>query len=238
MKSISKFTGSSLLLLLLFFNDSSLLFAQSKYAPSALRVGTDLFGIGTTIFGENRQRFEINGDLALDKYFLVADFGIDNFNLDNQVLDKQTFSYNNEGYYFRIGADVNFMPNDPNHHAIFFGVRYARSFFSDKLSWQGENEYFDVPPIESGNDNVRGQWFELAAGMKVNIWKELFVGYTVHYKFFRKINNEGILTPYEMPGYGNYEKETRVGFNYQIFWRFPFKKNATIQKEVEGAIAE
>lgn len=238
MKSIFKSTVFSILLSL-FISNTQLLFAQSKYARTAFRVGTDLFGIGNSIFNNERTQFEINTDLALDKYFIVADFGVDNLTLGSNTITvptKQTFSYNNTGYYFRIGADVNFMRNDPNNHVIFFGLRYGRSFFSDDLTYEGSNDNFEVSPIESGNENVRGSWFELAAGMKVNLWKELFVGYTVRYKFFRNINNEGFLTPYEMPGYGVYEKESRVGFNYQIFWRFPIKKNATIREQVEGAI--
>ena len=243
MQSILRSTVFSTLLLVLFPGFTNLLYAQSKYNPSALRVGTDLYGIGRTIFGEDRLKFELNADLALDKYFLVADFGIDNLQLDNRTINsqpdnEQTFSYKNDGYYFRIGADVNFMEDDPDNHVIFFGIRYARSFFNDQLTWQARHDFFEVPAIESGNNSVRGRWFELAAGMKVNLWKELFVGYTVRYKFFRKINNEGFLTPYEMPGYGVYEKENRVGFHYQIFWRFPFKNQPTVKDLVEGAIPE
>jgi hypothetical protein len=243
MKLISRFTVVSLLLLLLLPAFSNLLYSQSKYKPSAVRVGTDLYGIGRTIFGEDRQKYEINADLALDKYFLVADFGIDNLQLDDRVINaqsenEQTFSYKNDGYYFKLGADVNFMEDDPNNHVIFFGLRYARSFFSDELTLQSKSDVFVLPPLESGNDNIRGRWFELAAGMKVNLWKELFVGYTVKYKVFRKINNEGFLTPYEMPGYGVYEKENRVGFHYQIFWRFPFKNQPTVKDMVEEAIPE
>lgn len=243
MKLILRCTVFNILILIVVSVFSNSLYAQSKFAPTAVRVGTDVYGIGRTIFGEDRQKFELNGDLALDKYFLVLDLGIDNLQLDNRVINaesdnEQAFSYENDGYYFKLGADVNFMEDDPNNNVIFFGVRYARSFFSDKLIWQGKSNVFELPPVESGNENVRGRWFELAAGMKVNLWKELFVGYTVKYKFFRKINNEGFLTPYEMPGYGVYEKENRVAFHYQISWRFPFKKQISLQDQIEKGVPE
>lgn len=192
--------------------------AQSQYFPTAVRVGTDVLGLGQTIFGDSRQRIEANGDLAIDKYFLALDMGIDNLDLQ-----KETFSYSSEGYYFRTGIDVNFMPEDEDHNAIFFGVRYARSYFKDNLQWQAESGYYPISAIESGNEKLRGGWAELVGGMKVNVWKNLFVGYTVRFKFIRSVKGEGNLIPYEMPGYGPYESKNRIGFNYQVHWRIPFK---------------
>lgn len=192
--------------------------AQSKYQPTAIRVGTDVLGLGQTFFGDKRERVEINGDLALGKYFLAVDAGIDNLNLD-----KETFSYSTNGRYFRVGADVNLMPEDEDNNAIFFGIRYARSFFNDNLYWDAENPYYAVPTIESSNAGLKGSWFELVGGMKVNVWKALYVGYTVRFKFIRNVKGDGVLIPYEMPGYGPYESKNRIGFNYQVSWRFPFK---------------
>lgn len=230
MKLISRFTAISGLIafqFLLIFPQSPL-WAQGKYIPHSFKIGTDVFALGTTFFGEDRERYELNTDLAIHKYFLVADFGVDNIDLT-----EETFDYSNDGYYFRVGADVNFMPTDEDNNVIFFGVRYARSYFNDKLAWNGEGQFplYDVPLITSSNSKLRGRWFELAVGMKVNIWKELFVGYTVHYKFARNLEGEGVLTPYEMPGYGVYESEKRVGFSYQVFWRIPFRKNPLIPVE-------
>lgn len=219
MRLISRYLPFSIMLLsLVAVLCSAPLMAQSRYAPTAVRVGTDVFGLGQTIFGDGRQRIELNGDLALDKYFLAVDFGMDNLDLQ-----KETFSYSSEGYYFRVGADINFMPEDENHNVIFFGARYAKSFFQDNLYWRAENSYYPISAVESSNDNLTGSWAELVGGMKVNVWKNLFVGYTVRFKFLRTVKGEGILIPYEMPGYGAFESKNRIGFNYQVHWRFPLK---------------
>ena len=91
-----------------------------------------------------------------------------------------------------------------------------------KMIFYGNVEY------GGANNNVRGRWFELNAGMKVNIWKSLYMGlYRAITSFLRNLEGEsGVLTPYEMPGYGVYEKKSRIGFNYQIFWRFPLKEKS------------
>lgn len=212
--AVSIFFGS---LLAIFY--ATPLQAQSKYSPTAVRVGTDVYGIGQTFIGDKRQRIELNGDLALSKYFIALDVGMDNLSLK-----KETFSYSNEGYYFRIGGDINFMPEDEDNNAIFFGARYARSFFKDNLIWRAENPNYAVPSHETSNANITGGWFELVGGMKVNVWKALYVGYTVRFKFIRSIKGDDVLIPYEMPGYGVYESKNRMGFNYQVSWRFPIKR--------------
>src|SRR5699024_6994215 len=137
MRLISRYTLFSIVLLVLTTLQATALRAQSQYFPTAVRVGTDMLGLGQSIFGDSRQRIEVNGDLAIDKYFLALDMGIDNLDLQ-----KETFSYSSEGYYFRTGIDVNFMPEDEDHNAIFFGVRYARSYFKDNLQWQAESGYY------------------------------------------------------------------------------------------------
>lgn len=219
MRLISKYTAVSatfISLLVIFYQTP--LQAQSKYIPTAVRIGTDIYGIGQTFIGDKRQRMELNGDLAISKYFLAFDFGIDNLDLK-----KETFSYSNEGYYFRVGADINFMAEDKDNNALFFGARYAKSFFKDNLFWEADNPYYPISSMESSNSDIKGSWFELVGGIKVNVWKALYIGYTVRFKFIRNLKNEGALIPYEMPGYGTYESKNRMGFNYQIFWRFPFK---------------
>lgn len=211
------------------FLGQSPLIAQNPWVPGSVRVGTDLYGLGRTFIGDRRERIEINGELSINKYFLSADFGIDNIDLK-----EETFSYSNDGYYFRVGADVNFLSNDVDNNVIFFGVRYARSYFKDQLLWNAESPYYELPVIESGNDNIKGSWLELVAGLKVKVWEELFVGYTVRFKFARSIKGEGVLTPYEMPGFGVYENENAVGFNYQIFWRFPLSNRPIVEQGAEA----
>lgn len=217
MRLISRYTLFNIVLLLLAALHATPSMAQShQYHPTAVRVGTDLLGLGQTFFGDGRQRIEINGDLAIDKYFFALDVG-----MDNLELQEETFSYSSDGYYFRTGIDVNFMADDEDHNAMFFGVRYARSYFQDNLHWRADNPYYPISTIASSNENLRGSWAELVGGMKVKVWQNLFVGYTVRFKFLRTVKGDGNLIPYEMPGYGRFENKNRIGFNYQVHWRIP-----------------
>ena len=49
--------------------------AQSKYLPSAIRIGTDLTKLGQTLIDEEKTFYEFHADIDVHKYFLVFDYG-------------------------------------------------------------------------------------------------------------------------------------------------------------------
>jgi hypothetical protein len=71
---------------------------------------------------------------------------------------------------------------------------------------------------------MSAKWGELTVGLRVKIWKEFWMGYTARMKFFPTIGNAGEIQTYDVPGYGLAAKRTYYGFNYQVFWRIPFKR--------------
>lgn len=190
---------------------------QSRLKPSAVRFGIDLTNVGYTLFGSNHTQYELNTDLQFGKYFLAVDVGIAEKSYDNGFL------YQFDGQYFRLGVDYNFLAGDPDDNMIFGGLRYARSFYSDEVKYTIENQAFGPHSYEFEN-SIKGRWFEIVGGMKIRVWGQLFLGYTLRYKFIKKTNGEGAFETYEMPGFGKVAKNTAMGFNYHILYRIPFKK--------------
>ena len=198
---------------------SSCSFGQSKYIPTALRVGTDLTLIGGRIFGTGRNQYELNTDLQFGKYFFALDYG---FGSRQHVRDD--FIYEFQGSYFRIGVDYNFIPDDPDNNLIFGGLRYGRAFYSDKINYQIIDEIFGIYNFGYENPSINGRWFEVVAGMKIKVWKQLFLGYTLRYKLFRKVSGAENFSTYEIPGYGRAANSNATGFNYHIFYQIPFNR--------------
>jgi hypothetical protein len=57
------------------------------------------------------------------------------------------------------------------------------------------------------------------------------MGYTARMKFAPGVKGGGALVPYDIPGYGLAAKAPYWGFNYQLFWRIPFRKvNGVLKK--------
>ncbi len=206
---------------------SGLAFGQvGRYAPSALRIGADPGTLMYTVFSEKRGFFELESDVDIDKFFLVANYGLSSYDLN-----EDTYSYSNNGTYFRIGADINLMNKDPNLNIAFFGIRYAASRFNDKLNY---NTKTMIHPDtgwpstweESSNDNVRARWFELVSGMKIRVVKQLYFGFTIRYKIFKNVSPVDELRPYYIPGFGKniVSSNSAFGFNYYVSYRLPFRK--------------
>jgi len=227
-------TCKSLLLislcLLFHFN----VFAQrSQYTPSTIRVGTDLVGIGYTFAGRDQLRFEFNADADVHKYFVAFDYGYAGTKRGND-----TYQYQNNGHYFRLGADLNLLPPDEFGNVIFIGLRYGRSFFSDQLSftsvpikvpYYGSISNEDVPGTIR-NNGIQVGWGEIVMGVKVQLVKQLYIGFTGRYKIGRSDAGSNDLIPFEVPGFGTYASKSTFGFNYLIYYRFKLWDKPLIPK--------
>lgn len=209
----------------------SMMAQVGKWAPSAVRVGVEPGALGYMIFSEKRGFFEATADLDINNIYLAMDYGINSYNLD-----EPSYKYENDGRYIRFGADINIMKADKNFNVMFFGLRYARSIFSDNLKYETqavlESETGWPSTWESvSNTNVRSNWIEMVAGLKIRIFKQLYAGFTVRYKFLNSIRNQGTLKPYYIPGWGKNVNDDAWGLNYYIYYRIPFRKKIIYVKE-------
>lgn len=208
---------SSLLLLLFALAQNSV--GQSKYFPSALRVGTDVAAIGQSLLTSNKSRYEINADIDIHKYFLAVDIG-----RASTTYNENASTYNTEGQYFRIGPDVNFLNGEEGNSVIFIGLRYAKSYFSERLEYTIDDSLLGLINKRSVNGAINARWFELTAGMKVQVWQQFFIGYTFRLKFAGKVNGVQSFPTYEVPGYGRMENNSNFSAAYHVFYRIPFRK--------------
>jgi hypothetical protein len=208
----------------------------SKWAPSAIRLGGDPGTLYYMVFSEERGFFEFEADVDVNRFLIVANYGISTFQLD-----KPTFSYSNEGTYLRFGADINFMHDDPHNNVTFFGLRYASSSFNDQLDYttnqviQSETGWPNTDE-SLANNQANARWFEMVTGIKIRVVKQLCMGFTVRYKLLMKTGGSSKLRPYYVPGFGKNIGTSAFGFNYYISYRLPFRKKTVFLDENEKVI--
>jgi len=193
---------------------------RSIQKPTGLRLGTDLIPIGKTIFDSPLKGWEVNADVDFGRYYLALDYG--------SWSRKDSLSngyYENDGRYFRVGVDVNFLLKDPDKNMFFIGFRYGRSSFSEQLNYEYSLADFGTIQRALTNPNAKAGWGELVTGLRVKIWKSIWMGYTARMKFMPGVKNDLEFETYDIPGYGKTSKPTYWGFNYQIFYRIPLKKD-------------
>lgn len=186
--------------------------------PTGIRIGTDLIALAKIPLSNQFDGWEVSADLDFYKYYLTFEYG--NWQKTKSSIDQ---SYSNSGNYFRVGVDVNLLLKDPDKNMFFVGLRYGRSSFDELLTYDLSDPVFgNTTEIRSNNGMVSG-WGEVTVGLRVKLWKELWMGYTARLKMSPSIDEGGEFIVYDIPGYGLASKRTYWGFNYQLYWRFPVR---------------
>jgi hypothetical protein len=197
---------------------------RRSYIPTGIRIGTDLISPVKSQFQNNFSGWEVNADVDFYRYHLAIDYGSWSRTFLSDSGNYYYGNYSNDGNYWRVGVDVNFLLKDQDRNMFFLGARYGHANFSENLTVIAKNQLtgtFELPYTHSG---VNAHWFELTTGIRVKIWKVIWMGYTARFKFGLKHDNTENIIPSDIPGYGRTIKDSYWGFNYQIFIRIPVRK--------------
>jgi hypothetical protein len=192
---------------------------ENKFLPTGIRIGTDAFSVARNFYDKTFQGWEVNADVDFYRYYLAVDVG--SWSRD---FDSESGAYHNQGNYFRIGADVNFLLKDPDRNLMFFGVRYGNSKFSETYNEVATSPIYGTNVVNHSNPDVNAHWYELTAGIRVKMWKFFWMGYTGRFKFGLSTNETGNMIPSDVPGYGRTDRDQTWGFNYQLIFRIPIRK--------------
>jgi len=187
--------------------------------PTGLRIGTDLIALGKTIFDNPLTGWELNADMDFGRYYLAVDYG--SWSRKDSLRNGY---YDSDGRYWRLGVDINFLTSDPDKNMVFIGFRYGHSSFDEYLTYDTPVDDFGNIQTDIANSNAKAGWVEMTTGLRVKIWKPIWMGYTGRMKLFPVVKGSDEIKTYEIPGYGKTSKAVYWGFNYQIFYMIPLKK--------------
>ena len=162
-----------------------------------------------------------------DGWFIVAEGGFMNF--------KKTevdYSYSNNGRYLKIGVNHNFIARKPNQNDIaFWGLRLATGSFTHAANpITIRSGYWGDYVTSVGAEQIHPFWTEITAGIKVEMFKNFFLGWNVRGRFFLQLPKES-LAPFIVPGYGYAGKSFSIGFNYTLSYRIPYKIKVRTKKK-------
>ena len=142
-------------------------------------------------------------------------------------LDQTNYNLNTNGLFFRFGVDDNFLQyaDKEDRDMFFMGFRLAYSNFTQNaeniiLNNTGTDVMFNYP-----DQNFHSFWGELTVGIKTEITKNLFLGWTVRGKRMLKTSSRDV-TPYLVPGFGKYSNDINVAVNIYLSYALPVKKGS------------
>jgi hypothetical protein len=199
---------------------------KKNFRPASIRIGTDLFGIVKSQVNSNFNAWEITADTELHRYLFVFDYGH-----SSEKNGDATATYSNNGNYWRVGIDANFLTRDPDKNAFFIGAHYGHASYDEDMliiPTEEEQSLWGADAQSYANSSMQAGWLELNTGLKVKIWKGIQLGYTARFKFGLSEDDTREMLSHNIPGYGRTNKETAWGFNYYIFYRIPFRPTTSI----------
>jgi len=206
--------------------------AKTRYWPTGVQLGMDVFRpFQYTYYERQGTPYELNTSIDFARCILEGDYGWGHIHWKGYNKKTRTpSSYTSDGQYFRVGLNYNLLQDTPHKNMAFLGFRYARNFFQDHLvskvrhDSEGPIKNRNVP-IDSKQHNVKARWFEAVAGVKVKVWKLLYAGGTIRYKFGLRIDQADSHVPYDVLGWGLNDQEEAFGFNLYLSLRIPFVRN-------------
>lgn len=198
---------------------------KSFFIPTGVRIGTDLVALGVNVFGNTRQRYEFQGDIDFHRIYLTGSYGISEY-----LIRANNFNYFNSGNYFRIGLEADFLKFDPDHNTLTFGLRYARASYAETLITTIVNPVYGLFDQNLTNENANARWFEMTAGLRVMVLKNVYMGYNFRIQINRKLFNTESFRSYDIPGFGRAEFNNRWTFNYYIAYRISWKEKQVMER--------
>lgn len=186
-------------------------------------VQVDAASILSSAFVKN-STYSMEGGVQFDlkrKYFPVIEIGY----AGADKLSNNDVMYFSNVLFERIGIDFNLSKPKkdalPTNNLILGGVRLGMSNFDYNISnikitdnyWGGTES-----PDYSMNTTSK-LWFEIVFSVKVEVFKNAYMGWTVRNKNLLGTEIPNEVFPWFIPGYG-INKSTSWGFNYMIGYRF------------------
>lgn len=198
-------------------------------------IGVDVFGIGSKLLGGDNVSSEINIGVNLKNRFIpTVEFGMggSDFWNDNGIHYKSKLSP-----FFRIGVDYNTMAKKKEKNSyLFVGLRYAFTSFKYDVSTLPVYDpvWGDEIPNPGLTDDVWGgsvpynhqgmkcsmQWFEFLVGVRVKIYRNFLMGWTVRMKYKTNASTSEFGNPDYVPGFGKF-KSNNLGITYSLIYKIP-----------------
>lgn len=192
---------------------------RNKFLPTGIRVGFDALNFAKSRLQDNYNGWEFEGDIDFDRYYFTLEYG----NWGRNLVSDSTAAYANDGKYWRVGVDVNFLTRDPDRNVFFLGARYGRSVFTESMTMVASDPLWGDISDSFYHSGIKASWVELTTGLRVKIWKIFWMGYTGRLKFALSTDGSPEMLSYDVPGFGRTHRETTWGFNYYLMIRIPVR---------------
>lgn len=198
-------------------------------------IGVDLYGPGSKLLGGDFMSGEVSLAVNLkNKFIPTIELGMGATDTWNET----GIHYKSKAApFFRIGLDYNTMAKKKEKNSyLYAGLRYAFSSFKYDVStmpasdpiWGdvignpslGDDYWGGSVPFDHKGMKASVQWLEIVVGVKVRIYKNFNMGWSVRMKYKTSASTGEYGDPWYVPGYGKF-KSNNMGITYSLIYKLP-----------------
>lgn len=200
---------------------------------NGVSVGLELWGLGSSALGGDFRSSEVSVDVNLrNRFFPIFELGYGS----TDSWGEKGIHYKSDAPYFRIGMDYNTLYRKKHGHMLLVGLRYGASSFKHDIAASKLDDpiYGDTVGNPNLEDDIWGgsmpyehkgmksfmQWAEFCVGIRAHVWKSLYMGWSLRFKFKLSATPDKYGDPWYVPGFGEYASNT-MGVTYTITYKLP-----------------
>ncbi len=191
---------------------------------NGVSVGLNFFDGVMALAGQKYGGADLWADLSIYNWFFpTVEFGV---GYARTRPDGGNFTYTGKpSVYAKVGFNYNFLYKSNPAHQLYAGFRCGFSGFNyDITDITVNSPYWD----ETTRFSIKGQhstavYGELLAGLKVGIYRNFSMGWSVRYRFMMHCTDGTAAVPYYSPGYGS--RNFYLGATFSVIYTIPFKNS-------------
>ncbi len=181
------------------------------------RIGVDLSKILASRLQKQYDALEFQVDVYYKKdLYFAAEFGGGNSTVRNDFLQ-----YSSKNTFVSLGLDKTFFGKDfkGDFDNAFVGLRYGVGFINRSQAAYAIHDTVwgnsqGIIPAES----FIAHWLELTGGFRMELMKNVFVGWNVRARTFINPKKFEKLPPSYVAGYGRGDKNSAFGYNFYLLY--------------------
>jgi hypothetical protein len=155
------------------------------------------------------------------KYYPVIELGFAGANKTT----PENIGFITNAPFGKIGIDFNILKkkkdSKPTNNLFLMGVRLGMTNFNYKLTnvTITDNYWGGSEVVLAGTNTTSKIWWEIVAGVRVEVVKNIYMGWNVRIKNLLSQDAVGVVSPWYIPGFG-INTASNWGFNYTIGYHF------------------
>lgn len=170
---------------------------------NGVTVGVNFFDAAMLIAGQSFASFDVNAAVSLHNWFFpTVECGL-GFSKNHEEGSEMVYR-THPSPYVKLGIDYNFLYKSSPDYMAGLGIRFGWSRPDYEITgasvssgYWGQTSQFDIM-----RQSISAWFGEALAAVKVKIWQNLSMGWSIRYRFKLNIPDASHSSPWFIPGYG------------------------------------